>query len=83
MAPVKEALPEPLCTAYARSCIEVIRARLEAGDYKASGYFGDVDALLVEPEVWQDFDPHGLSFLNVNREEDLDRVRHVLESLAH
>jgi molybdopterin-guanine dinucleotide biosynthesis protein A len=82
VAPVKEALPEPLCTAYAKSCIDTIRARLEAGDYKASGYFDEVDALLVEPDVWQEFDPHGLSFLNVNREEDLDRVRHVLESLA-
>ena len=81
VAPIKESLPEPLCTAYAKSCIDIIRAKLEAGEYKASGYFDDVNALLLEPEVWQRFDPDGLSFLNINREDELDRVRHILLSL--
>jgi molybdopterin-guanine dinucleotide biosynthesis protein A len=81
VAPIKEALPEPLCTAYAKTCVDVIRRRLEAGEYKASGYFDEVDALLVEPEAWQEFDAQGLSFLNINREDDLHRVRHVLETL--
>jgi molybdopterin-guanine dinucleotide biosynthesis protein A len=81
VAPIKEALPEPLCAAYAKSCIDPVRRKLEAGEYKASAYFDEVDALLLEPRVWQQFDPNGLSFLNVNREEDLDRVRHVLQSL--
>jgi molybdopterin-guanine dinucleotide biosynthesis protein A len=80
VAPIKESLPEPLCTAYAKSCIDTVRTKLEAGDYKASGYFDEVNALLLEPETWQRFDPHGLSFLNINREDELDRVRHVLES---
>jgi molybdopterin-guanine dinucleotide biosynthesis protein A len=81
VAPIKEALPEPLCTAYAKTCVDVIRRKLEAGEYKASGYFDEVDALLLEPEAWQAFDPQGLSFLNINREDDLHRVRHVLETL--
>ena len=81
VAPIKESLPEPLCTAYAKSCIDIIQAKLEAGEYKASGYFDDVNALLLEPEVWQRFDPDGLSFLNINREDELDRVRHILLSL--
>jgi len=81
VAPIKESLPEPLCTTYAKSCIDIIRAKLEAGEYKASGYFDDVNALLLEPEVWQRFDPDGLSFLNINREDELDRVRHILLSL--
>lgn len=80
VATIKEALPEPLCAAYSKSCIETIRAKLEAADYKASGYFDEVKSLLIGPEVWRDFDPDGLSFLNVNREEDLDRVRHILEA---
>ena len=81
VAPIKEALPEPLCTAYAKTCVEVIRRKLEAGEYKASGYFDEVNALLLEPDTWQEFDPQGLSFLNINREDDLHRVRHVLETL--
>ena len=80
VAPIKESLPEPLCTAYAKSCIDTIRARLDAGEYKASGYFDEVDALLLEPDAWQPFDPDGLSFLNINLEDDLHRVRHVLLS---
>jgi molybdopterin-guanine dinucleotide biosynthesis protein A len=80
VAPVKESLPEPLCTAYAKSCVDIIKAKLDAGEYKASGYFDEVDALLLEPEVWQRFDPDGLSFLNINLEDDLHRVRHVLLS---
>jgi molybdopterin-guanine dinucleotide biosynthesis protein A len=81
VAPIKESLPEPLCTAYATSCTDTIRRKLDAGEYKASGYFDEVDALLLESEAWQQFDPDGLSFLNINHEDELDRVRHVLLSL--
>jgi hypothetical protein len=44
-----------------------------------AGLFDDVRAVLVPETRWRDFDPEGLSFLNVNREEDLARARELIE----
>lgn len=73
-------LPEPLCAAYAASCLPAIREKLDRGSLKMTGFYDDVDVLYVEPGVWHRFDPEGLSFLNVNRDEDLLRVRELLEA---
>ena len=74
-----EGLPEPLCAVYGPNCIRAIRERLEAGQRKAASFLEDVRTLFVPPEHWRRFDPGGLSFLNVNREEDLVRAREILE----
>jgi len=73
-----QGLPEPLCAVYSPDCIGPIRERLEAGQLKAASFLEDVHTLLVPPEHWRRFDPGGLSFLNVNREEDLERAREIL-----
>jgi molybdopterin-guanine dinucleotide biosynthesis protein A len=71
-------LPEPLCAVYARTCLPAIKQRIDAGAYKVMGFFESVDVLYVEPEVWRRFDGDGLSFLNVNREEDLRRAEALI-----
>jgi len=75
----EEGLPEPLCAVYSPDCIGPIRRRLEDGDLKMASFFEDVRTLFVPPEHWRRFDPGGLSFLNVNREEDLARAKEILE----
>jgi molybdopterin-guanine dinucleotide biosynthesis protein A len=67
-------LPEPLCAVYAKTCLPAIKQRIDARAYKVTGFFESVDVLYVEPEVCRRFDPEGLSFLNVNRDEDLRRA---------
>ena len=71
-------LPEPLCAVYAKTCLDAIRNRIDAGAYKVTGFFEAVDVLYVEPATWRRFDPEGVSFLNVNREEDLRRAEQLL-----
>jgi molybdopterin-guanine dinucleotide biosynthesis protein A len=75
-------LPEPLCAVYATTCIPAIRRRIQAGEYKVTGFFGAIDVRYVEPDVWQRFDPDGVSFLNVNREDDLHRAEVLLSAVG-
>jgi molybdopterin-guanine dinucleotide biosynthesis protein A len=80
VVPVKDGLPEPLCAVYTVGCIEPGRRLLEAGSYKVAGLLEQVDALLLPESQWRVLDPDGLSFLNVNREDDLARARELLEA---
>jgi molybdopterin-guanine dinucleotide biosynthesis protein A len=81
VAPLNEGLPEPLCAAYGKGCITVIQDRLETGEYRVSGFFAGVDALLLGPDEWRPYDPEGLSFLNVNREADLAMAKSIIERM--
>jgi molybdenum cofactor guanylyltransferase len=78
VVPISEEFPQPLCAVYARSCLDPIRRQIEQGKFKITGFFGLVRMLYVQPEVWRQFDPLGLSFLNLNREEDLRRAEDLL-----
>ena len=71
-------LPEPLCAAYSKGCLQAVRRRLEAGAHKVTGFFDDVDVLYLGADVWRRFDLAGLSFNNLNCEEDLRRVEALL-----
>jgi molybdopterin-guanine dinucleotide biosynthesis protein A len=71
-------LPEPLCAVYTAACLPAIKARLDAGAYKLTGFLEAVDLRYVEAEEWQALDPDGLSFLNVNDEDDLQRAESLL-----
>lgn len=70
--------PEPLCAVYAASCVPAIEARLEAAEYKMTGFYDSVNVRFVEPSEWQAPDPDGVSFFNVNDEEDLRRAEALL-----
>ena len=76
--PVRDGLPEPLCAVYTTACAEPARRLLEGHDYKLAGLLGHVDTLLVPEEGWRALDPEGLSFLNVNRETDLERAKALI-----
>jgi molybdopterin-guanine dinucleotide biosynthesis protein A len=78
VVPVREGLPEPLCAVYTTACIEPARRLLERGAYKVSGLLDEVDALLIPETQWRPFDTEGLSFLNVNRQEDLELARTLI-----
>ncbi len=80
VVPLHAGLPEPLCAAYSKACLEPIRACLERGAYKVTECFEALSPRYLQPEEWQRFDPDGLSFLNVNREADLARARSLLEA---
>jgi molybdopterin-guanine dinucleotide biosynthesis protein A len=76
--PMRDGLPEPLCAVYGKSCAEAIEAEMRAGNLKMTGFLEAVDVRYVEPSEWQRPDADGVSFFNVNTEEDLQRAESLL-----
>ena len=71
VVPVSPRGPEPLCAAYGPACLEPIRARIAAGDFKMTAFWPEVRVLRLEPTELAAFgDPADL-FRNLNAPEDL------------
>jgi molybdopterin-guanine dinucleotide biosynthesis protein A len=75
-------LPEPLCAAYSKRCLEPIRRQLAAGEFKVTGFYALLGPRFLQPEEWREFDPEGLSFQNLNRQEDRERIESLLRAGA-
>jgi molybdopterin-guanine dinucleotide biosynthesis protein A len=80
VVPVSEDFPQPLCAAYSKAFIDAAKRQLDAGNYKITAVFGALKPLYLRPDDLRRFDPEGLSFQNVNREEDLQRVLALLKA---
>ena len=72
--------PEPLHAAYARTCLEPMRARLDAGQLKITGFLGAVNVCYMREPECRMFDPDLRSFVNANTEEELARAGALLRS---
>ncbi len=72
--------PEPLHAVYSPACIDPMRERLGAGQYKITGFLGAVRVCYVQEHECRALDPELRSFLNTNTDADLARVRRLLES---
>lgn len=70
---------QTLCAVYTRRCNHVIRQMLEEGELRLHALCDRIKVRRVPPGEWREFDPDGLSFVNVNTREDFERVRKMLE----
>lgn len=70
---------QTLCAVYTRRCNHVIRQMLEEGELRLHALCDRIKVRWVAPGEWREFDPDGLSFVNVNTREDFERVRKMLE----
>jgi len=75
VVPVIDHRPEPTHAAYSKVCLPAIETRLRANDLKIAKFFDDVRAKYVSQRRVEEIDPGGLSFFNINTEEDLTRAR--------
>ena len=77
---VKESNPkfQTLCAVYSRRCVQVVRQMLDEGELRLHALCDRVTVRMVPPDEWQDFDPKGLSFVNINTREDFERVKEML-----
>jgi molybdopterin-guanine dinucleotide biosynthesis protein A len=66
---------EPLCAWYTPACLPAIERQLDAADYRAGAWQGDVHTLHVDVSAWGD---PALLFYNVNTPEDLVRAEQIL-----
>ena len=77
VVPMLSGRPEPTHALYSRRCLPAIKARLRARELKISSFFDCVKVRYVLEDEIRRFDPKLLSFLNVNRQEDLARVLEI------
>ncbi|MUM76562.1 NTP transferase domain-containing protein [Pseudodesulfovibrio sp. F-1] len=82
--PLKEdGYREPLTAVYSRRCLPHITRQLEDGNYKIIDFFHRVKVREVPVAALAPGDPDLISFLNVNRPEDLALARKMAEETAH
>ena len=72
--------PEPLHAVYARTCLEPMRARLDDGQLKITGFLGAVTVCYVRESECRAFDPDLRSFINTNTEGELARAEALLRA---
>lgn len=66
---------EPLCAWYSASCRPAIERRMDAGEFRASGWQGDVATRRLDPTPWGD---PAVTLFNVNAPDDLLRAQFLL-----
>lgn len=69
---------EPLHAIYGRSCLPFMAGLLEQGRRQIIAFFDHVRVRYVEESEIERFDPHHLSFVNVNTPGDWERVQELL-----
>jgi molybdopterin-guanine dinucleotide biosynthesis protein A len=69
---------EPLQAVYSRRCLPAIEEALTSGEKRVVSFFSDVSVLPVDRPILDQLDPRGLSFFNVNTQEDLVRAETML-----
>lgn len=70
--PILEGFPEPLCAVYGQACEPAIRRRIAEGRLKMIGFHEEMRVLRVEEAEWRAWDPEGLSFRNLNTQQDYE-----------
>ncbi|MEI7926549.1 MAG: hypothetical protein WCI61_10240, partial [Chloroflexota bacterium] len=68
--PIADQRPQPLCSAFARDALPVLRAHIEAGDRAPMTVAADLVVRRLEEDAWRAADPDGLSFIDVDTPED-------------
>ncbi|MBW1731623.1 MAG: molybdenum cofactor guanylyltransferase [Deltaproteobacteria bacterium] len=71
---------EALHGIYGKRCIRPIERNIDKGIYQVIRVFQDVSVRYVEEEEIRRFDPDLRSFLNVNRPDELRRMRELWQS---
>ena len=78
--PIAERRPQPLCSAFARDALDVLRAHIAAGDRAPMTVAADLGMTRLAPEAWRVADPEGLSFMDVDTPEDFAAALARLQS---
>jgi len=77
--PTRAGQPQPLHAVYRRSCIQPMGEELGMGNLRVISFLHAVRVRYVDEEIWAREDPEGLSFFNVNTEEDLRRAARLVK----
>lgn len=70
-------LVEPLHAVYSRDCLQLVERMIKEGKFGVHKLHGRLKTRYVEAEEIERFDPHHLSFFNINTKEDLEKARQL------
>ena len=65
---------QTLCAAYSKRCLPIIESMLRDSELRVHALQERAHIKRVSPEVWQAFDPKGMSFFNINTPEDFENA---------
>ena len=71
---------QTLCAVYSKRCLPIIEQMLKASELRVHALYEHGNIKRIPPEIWQRFDPEGMSFLNINTPEDFDRANFYMKS---
>jgi len=82
VVPEKEEGLEPLHAIYSARCLPHIKKMLDSGKFQVVSFFPAIKVCRLSQKELLEFDPHGMSFFNINTPNDMDRAREMLEELG-
>ena len=65
---------ETLHAVYSKSCLEIMKMRLENNQLRITSFLNEVRVRYVEEAECRRFDPELLTFLNINQQSDLEKA---------
>lgn len=65
---------ETLHAVYSRSCLEIMKMRLENKQLRITSFLNEVRVRYIEEAECRRFDPELLTFLNINQQSDLEKA---------
>ncbi|RKU20267.1 hypothetical protein C6500_09190 [Candidatus Poribacteria bacterium] len=73
---------QTLCTVYSKRCLPIITSMLQESELRVHALQERAHIKRVSPEIWQAFDPDGISFFNINTPEDFESADAYMRSQA-
>ena len=71
---------QTLCAAYSKRCLPIIELMLRESELRVHALAERAHIKRISPEIWQEFDPDGMSFFNINTPEDFERANSYMRS---
>jgi molybdopterin-guanine dinucleotide biosynthesis protein A len=75
--------PQPLHALYSKSCLEAFRGDLEKGLLKLTRSLSLLKVRYLSQEEIKAFDPHLISFFNINSPADLEKALNLIAQLGN
>ena len=71
---------QTLCAIYSKRCLPIIASMLRESELRVHALAERAHIKRIPPEVWQAFDPDGISFFNINTPEDFESADAYMRS---
>ncbi len=77
--PIWNGYPEPLFAVYRKSCIPFIQESLQENKRKIVSFYDKIAVKYADSEVVKKYDEKGLSFININTQEEYRKLIHFTD----